>query len=155
MRKEDGKKTAFVTELGLFQYNCLYFGLINTPSIFTQCMNQLLNGASEFVTAYLDDIICYSPDFATHLIHLHNLFDIIRKARMKLQKSKCSFFCKKVKYLGHVVTKDNILPDPYKVKCILELTQPTSIKGVRSPIRMTSYYHRYIPKICRDSIFFD
>ncbi len=67
MRKEDREKTAFVTEQGLFHYNCLSFGLTNAPSIFTQCMAKLLNGVSEFAIVYLDDIICSSSDFASHL----------------------------------------------------------------------------------------
>ncbi len=117
------------------------------PSIFKQCMAKLLNKASEFEIAYLDDIICYSSDFASHLIHLQDLFDRIRKAGMKLQKSKCSFLHDEVKYLGHVITNDGILPDPDKIKVIQELTPTTSVKGVRSLIGMTSYYHyiHYIP----------
>ncbi len=64
------------------------------------------NGTLRIVTDYrklnditntLDDIICYNPDFATHRTHLDNLFYRIRKASMKLQKSKCSFLCEKVK----------------------------------------------------------
>ncbi len=41
MCKEDREKTPFVTEQGLFQYNCLSFGLTNAPNIFTQYMARL------------------------------------------------------------------------------------------------------------------
>ncbi len=40
---------------------------------------------------------------------------------------------------------DGILPDQDKIKVIQELTSPTSVKGVRSSIGMTSYYRHYIP----------
>ncbi len=108
-------------------------------------MAKLLDGASEFAISYLDDIICYSSDFTSHLTHLQDLFDRIRKTGMKLQKSKYSFLHDEVKYLGHVITNDGILPDPNKIKVIKELTPPKSVKGVRSLIGMTSYYRPYIP----------
>ena len=79
MNKESKNKTAFLCEEGLFESNVLSFGLCNAPSTFQQCMAKLLNGASAYATAYLDDVIVFSPDLDSHITHLEDIFQPYQK----------------------------------------------------------------------------
>ena len=138
-------KTAFVCEEGLFSFERLSFGLSTAPSIFQECMSKLLNGAGAYATSYLDDLIVHSKTFSEHISHLQDIFDRIRRANMKLQKTKCTFLREEVPYLGHIITRNGIKPDMGKIKAIQELDAPKTVKEVRAFVGMTSYYRRYIP----------
>jgi len=67
---------------------------------------------------YLDDVLVYSRTFDAHLEHLRLVFDRFREAGLKLKPSKCHFGQKKVKFPGHVISKDGVRPDPVLLKSI-------------------------------------
>ncbi len=54
-------KTAFIWEYGLYEFNCMPFGLCNAPGTFQREMNTVLKDVLyEFTLVYLDDIIVFS-----------------------------------------------------------------------------------------------
>ena len=50
-----------------------------------------------------------------HLIHLQQVFDRLLQAGLKLQPKKCQFLKPEVQYLGHIVSRQGISPDPAKI----------------------------------------
>ena len=73
---------------------------------------------------YLDDVLVYSRTFDAHLEHLRLAFDRFREAGLKLKPSKCYFGQKKVKVLGHVISKDGVLPVPIKSVLLRSIQSP-------------------------------
>ena len=145
MQEADKPKTAFVCFKGLFEFNVLPFGLCAAPPVFQDLMNKVLKHAlNKFAFAYLDDIIIYSPDLETHLEHLQYIFNCLREAGLKLKLSKCDFGVDQVNYLGHVISKEGIQPDPAKIGVINNLKRPYTVREVRSFLGMASYYRRFI-----------
>ena len=67
---EDRPKTAFTSPMGLFQFTRMPFGLQGAPATFQRMVDKLLDGLSDFASAYLDDIIIYSDNWKDHLSHL-------------------------------------------------------------------------------------
>ena len=67
---------------------------------------------------YLDDTNVFSRIFKDHIQHLHEVFTRIRKARLKLNLEKCTFWMKRLPFLGHVIEAKGILPDPEKIIAI-------------------------------------
>jgi hypothetical protein len=57
---------------------------------------------------YLDDVILFSKTIKDHLNHLRTVFDLLRKAGLKIKPSKCIFLQTEVEYLGHIFTKEDI-----------------------------------------------
>ena len=54
--KEDRHKTTFVTEWGCFQYTMIYFGLKNTPVIFSRVVvASFKDFIQNFLQVYMDD----------------------------------------------------------------------------------------------------
>jgi hypothetical protein len=133
INEADKHKTAFICELGLFEFNRMPFGLTNSPSTFQRAMNNIFkNELYKFVLVYLDDIIIYSKTFDDHLIHLRNVFELLLSAGLRLNRTKCEFFKNKIDYLGYIVSIDGIAPNTKKMESITSYPEPTNQKGLGS-----------------------
>ena len=136
--------TAWRCHLGLFQFKRLPMGLKNSPAMFQRLMETVLHGLTfKFCLIYLDDIIVYSKSFSEHLHHLKDVFDRLQNAGLKLHPQKCSFAKKEIKYLGHIVSKDGITPDPAKVEAIRNYPSPRNLKQLRAWLGMSGYYRKF------------
>ena len=71
-----------------------------------------------------------------HLNDLQETFDILRSYNMKLNPSKCVFEVTAGKFLGFIVSQRGIEVNPEKVRTILELEPPRTVKAVQ--IRLQS-----------------
>ena len=87
------------------------------PAYYQRLTNEVL-APFDFAFGYLDDILIYSPDVATHLKHLEMIFQRLREVDLKLKMEKCSFLKKHIQYLGHMVSGDRIKPVPQKLSSI-------------------------------------
>lgn len=141
----DRAKTAFCTPFGLFEFNRMPFGLCNSPSTFQRLMERIFGDQSfQSLLLYLDDIIIFSTSFDEHLKRLELVFNRLHSNHLKLKPSKCQFFQREVKYLGHVVSASGVATDPDKVKAVAEWRQPTTTKELRSFLGFASYYRRFV-----------
>ena len=70
------EKPAFTTRSGLWKWKVLPFGLTSAPTTFQRLMEQVLHGLhGKTLLLYLDDVIVISPDFASHLKRLEDVFE--------------------------------------------------------------------------------
>ena len=77
---DDIKKTSFrAGSSGLYEFNCMHFGLSNAGSSFCTLMEQCL-GDQQFVTLllYLDDICIFAPDASTMLDQIEFIFNWLK-----------------------------------------------------------------------------
>ena len=150
MAEKDKAKTAFVCFRGLFEFNVMPFGLSSAPPIFQELMDKVLGPTkNQFAIAYLDDILIYSKTEKEHVQHIREIFRRLDEAGLKLKPSKCDFFKKEVRYLGHVLSADGVKPDPDKVSVIRQLRIPNTVREIRSVVGMASYYRKFIPNFSR------
>ena len=96
---------------------------------------------------YLDDIIIFSQDAASHIERLEAVFKKLAKAGLKLKPSKCEFFKKRIKYLGHIVYDEGVSTDPQKVEAVLNWPVPRTVYDVRALLGFVGYYRRFIKRI--------
>ena len=122
MNEHDKEKTAFACHRGLFKFNVMPFGLSNASAVFQELMAVVLQGIGTFSIAYLDDILVFSPTLEDHLKHLDIVFDRLRQHDLKLKLKKCMFLESETQYLGFIINKDGIKPEPKKVEAIRSLT---------------------------------
>lgn len=138
-------KTAFSTPYGHYKFKQMPFGLNNAPATFQRLIDKVLNdlqGVELFV--YLDDIVIYSSSLTEHAHKFNKLADRLRAANLKLQPDKCEFFRKKINYLGHVIGKAGVKPDPGKIKAVKKFPQPKNAKNVKQFLALAGYYRRFI-----------
>ena len=146
------EKTAFQTSNGLYEFLVMPFWLCNAPATFQQLIQQVLSGMGNdhpFCCAYIDDILVYSDNVEQHIQHLQQVFLCLRSVGLLLHPKKCRFAEPSVSYLGHIVSKDGILPDPGKVSAVQQFPVPTTVKGVRQFLGLASYYRRFVPNFAK------
>jgi hypothetical protein len=85
----------------------------------------LMNGIfrdylDKFVIVFLDDILIYSKSEEEHEKHLRMVLQVLREHQLYAKLSKCSFYQRKIHYLGHIISKEGIAVDPKKIKSIEE-----------------------------------
>ena len=130
----------------LYEFNVMPFGLTNAPATFQRFMDIVLAGLKwKSLLVYLDDICIFSRTFDSHLADVQEVFNRIRNAGLKLKPTKCHFFQKEIKYLGHIVNADGILPSPDKLKAIADMLTPDSAARVQSFLGLVGYYRKFIP----------
>ena len=93
---------------------------------------------------YLDDVLVFDSSFKEHLTNLQVVFEVIRKAGLKLNPKKCVFAETKVKFLGYELSGDSLAPDSEKVSAIEEFPKPVDISSLRSVLGMMGYYRRFV-----------
>ena len=121
-------------------------GLVNAPATFQRLMQKVMGDLHlKECLLYLDDIIVFSSSFQEHLQRLDRVFERLYDAGLKLKPSKCQFLQEKVKYLGHVVSKEGIQTDPDKVAALKDWPIPRSIKDLRRFLGFSSFYRRFVP----------
>ena len=143
---EDQEKTAFRTPFGLYKYKVLPFGLVNAPAVFVETMTKVFQGRGlgEYVVCYLDDILVYSKSPEEHLVHLESVLQTLSDNKLFAQLPKCHFNTDSVEYLGHIVSREGIKPDPKKTEAVKNWPRPQNIKDIRSFLGLANYFRRFI-----------
>jgi hypothetical protein len=83
---------AFASTQGLFTFNYMPFGLCNAGATFQRVIERIINGVDNS-TAYIDDLLTYSNDFDSHLIHLRNILERLKQCNVKVKTTKCKIAC--------------------------------------------------------------
>ena len=143
--KDSRAKTAFVMPFGKYEFLMVPFGLAQTPAYFQLLMNQVLEGLT-FAMTYLDNIIIFSNSEEEHLLHLEDVFCQLRKAGIKMKRSKCDFFKSKIHYLGHLISEHEIGPLLDKLDSIKNMPAPKCMKKVKQFLGLTGYYRKFVPR---------
>ncbi len=121
------------------------FGLNNAPATFQRLMNKVLRQyIGKFVQVYLNNVIIYSNNLDEYKRHIKAVLEKIRKVNLKLKLSKCQWFQTELKFVGHLVGRNGIRPDPRNVKKIENTEVPKNTTKLRRFLGMAQYYRQYI-----------
>ena len=130
-----------VEPLGFYECKRMPFGLTNTPATFQRLMETCLGDLNlHWCIIYLDDIVIFSKDPASHLKRLEAVFQKLEKAGLKLKPSKCELFWWQIAYLGHVISAQGVATEKGKIDNIKNWLTPTTITEVQSFLRFMGYY---------------
>lgn len=138
--------TAFVTPQGQYEYLRLPFGICNSPSIFARYISELFRELIDQgkISIYLDDIMIATETVAENLDTLEQVFKVLVDSLVDLKMAKCSFLQSQIEYLGYVVSKDGIKPNPENIAAVLQYPIPNSAKQVQSFLGLASYFRRFV-----------
>jgi hypothetical protein len=131
IRASDIPKTAFSTRYGLYEYLVMSFGLTNAPAYFMYLMNSVfMPELDKFMVVFIDDILVYSRNEEEHAGHLHVVLQRLREHRLYVELSKCDFWLKEIKFLGHTISQKGIAVDPDKVQEVMNWKPPITVRQI-------------------------
>ena len=118
MVEEDQKKTAFTTSQGLYCYKGK-----------EEWMDDMFSKQTRRnMEVCVDDMFVKSKEEFAHLDHLQETFTTLKQYQMKLNSSECTFRVASRKFLGFMVSERGIEANLEKVRAILDMTLPKTVK---------------------------
>ena len=132
MSPDDEEKTAFITPHGLYCYKVMPFGLKNAGATYQRLMTKIFKPLiGHSVEVYIDAIVVKSKTREQHILHLQEVFYLLRQYGMKLNPSKCAFAVSADKFLGFMVSQRGIEVSPDQVKAVMETPPPRNKKELQ------------------------
>ena len=142
IREGDEWKTTFRTKYGSF---VMPFGLSNAPGAFQCFMNDVFADMLDVcVVVYLDDILIYSSDKATHRKQVKEVLRRLRKHGLYAKPEKCEFDRESVEYLGYILSPAGLTMASDKIQTIQDWPEPRRVKDIQSFLGFANFYRRFI-----------
>ena len=137
--------TAFVCPFGLFNFERMSQGLTNSPMTFQRLMEKCV-GDMNFreLLVYLDDIIIHASTLEQAEERLIKTLHRLRAFGLKVDPSKCKFFQKSVKHLGHIVSENGVQPDPDKISALTTWPYPSTLRDLKKFLGFTGYFRQFV-----------
>ena len=98
------------------------------------------------IEIYVDDTVVKSKVVFEHLGDLGSTFNVLRKHKLRLNASKCSFGIGSGKFLGYMVTHRGIEVNLDQIKAINDLNPPRNAKEVQKLTRMIAALNQFISR---------
>lgn len=150
MSPQDIPKTAFNVEHGHFEFLRMPMGLKNSPSTFQRVMDNVLRELQNTIClVYLDDIIVFSTSLQEHMVNLEKVFQKLRESNFKIQMDKSEFLKLETAYLGHIISREGIKPNPDKISAIQNYPLPKTPTEIKRFLGLIGYYRKFIPNFAR------
>lgn len=121
----DQEKTALLTSTRNYHYRVMSFGLKNTGATYQRMVTRMFKPQlRKNVKAYINDMVIKSFHVSDHLDDLGSVFTMLKKRKLCLNASKCSFGVSSGKFLGYMITQRGIKVNPNHIKAINDLHPP-------------------------------
>lgn len=142
---EDRPKTAFITPMGLYEWDRMLFGLCNAPGTF-QCLMEVCLVDQNFQTllTYLDNVFVFSYDFQSHPTNLELGFQRLALHGLELKPTRCHLFQSTVQYLGHMLSEEGVTPVMEKLQAVADRSRPLTVRELRSFFNLVGYHRHFI-----------
>ena len=125
------ERTDFVTLIGNYHYKFMPFGLKNARATYQRMMTRMFKPQlGKNIEIYINDMVVKSKVKSEHVNDLGNIFAILKKHKLRLYTSKCSFGVESGKFLSYMVTHRRIKVNPDQIKAINNLQPPRNPKKV-------------------------
>ena len=82
-------------------------------------------------------------DVEVHRTHVHQVLTLMRKHKLCANLKKCIFAASEIPFLGCIVGKQGVRPDPEKIKAITDWPVPVDVKELRKFLGLSAYLHKY------------
>ena len=100
----------------------------------------------KIVEVYIDDMLVKSLQEENHIADLLQVFNILRESRLRLNASKCTFGVSSGKFLGHIVSRRGIEPNPDQIAALVDSVKLRNIKKVQRLTGMVTALGRFISR---------
>nr|GEZ74084.1 reverse transcriptase domain-containing protein [Tanacetum cinerariifolium] len=95
--------------------------------------------------AYVDDMVIKRNDEKVLIEDIVETFDNLQRMNMKLNLQKCSFGVEEGKFLGYMVTSEEIRDNPKKTNVIVDMQSLRTLKEMQSLSGKLAALKRFLP----------
>ena len=99
------------------------------------------------IEVYIDDVVVKSKLEYEYVNDLKNIFEILRRHKLRLNASKCSFRVGLGKFWGYMVTHHRIEVNLDQIKAINNVLPPWNPIGVQKLTGMIATLNRFISQL--------
>ena len=122
------------------------FSLKNAGATYQRMVTRMFKVQIEKnVKAYIDDMVVKSKQVSEQK-DLKDIFLVLRKHKLRLNASKCSFGVSSGKFLGYMIMHRGIEVNPNQISFINDLHTPWNPKEVQKLTGMTATLNRFIAR---------
>ena len=114
------KLCTFNTPFGRYMFKRLPFGLSSSQDIFQRIMSEMFHDI-EGVEVEVNDLLIWGESEEQHDTRLTQVLERARHRNLKLNKSKRQIKKDAITYIGHILSKDGLKPDPKKTEAIINM----------------------------------
>ena len=126
----------------------MLFGLCNATATFQRLIAQALKNVTKkygnLIMCYVDDVVIATQMLEDHVERLNEVFTCMKQAGLKCKPSKCEILRASIKYLGRLVDKHGVRPDPEAVEAVLTWKAPKTDTQLMSFLGFANYYREFI-----------
>ncbi|XP_075083415.1 uncharacterized protein LOC142167154 [Nicotiana tabacum] len=144
-----------IIEILKANFDCFAW-LKNDGATYQRLVNKMFrHQIGKSMEVYIDDMLVKYLSAGSHLTHLQETFDILRKYNIKLNPEKCAFGVGSGTFLGLLVSQRRIELNPDKIKAIEDIhDQSTCLKDVQRLIGRLPALSRFISRSSKKCHYF-
>lgn len=122
------------------------FGLRNAAATFQKLIaGDVTPGLGHCVKGYIDDLVVFSKDMQSHLLHLRLVLERLRQHDLCAAPEKCYVATQEEDYLGHRISSSGNRPLERHLVQIKNQQAPTNRKELHCLLGVTNWIREYIP----------
>ncbi|XP_027101128.1 uncharacterized protein [Coffea arabica] len=148
MVDKNREKTSFITEEGTYCYRTMPFGLKNAGATYQCLVNKLFqNQIGKSMEVYVDDMIVKSRTDQRLVSDLREILDILWESRMRLNPKKCTFGVRSGRFLGFLVSREDIRANSDKLQAIIDMAPPRNTEKCQRAFADLKAYLAELPTL--------
>ena len=106
-----------------------------------QALTSVTKKYGNLIMCYVDDVVISTPTLEDHIERLDEVFTCMKQAGLKCKPSKCEILRDSIKYLGRLVDKHGVRPDPEAVDAVLTWKAAKTDTQLMSFLGFANYYY--------------
>ena len=138
--------TAFITQMGLYQYMRVPMGLKGAVSYFQRALATTIFAGLLYVICmlYIDDVLVYGSTDDVFLDNLRTVFQRVSDHNARLNPRKSRFAVESVEFTGHTLTSEGVSFSRSKIQDVLDFPRPTTMKQLKGFLGLVNYFRDHI-----------
>ena len=109
-----------------------------------QALTSVTKKYGNLVMCYVDDVMIATPTLEYHIVRMDEVLACIKIAGLKCKPSKCEIIKDSIKYLGRMVDKHGIRPNPDAAEAVLSWKSSKAEHQLMSFSGFANYYREFI-----------
>lgn len=137
VHSDDRHKLTVVTHRGQKSFNVVVMKYKNFPAYVQRQIDRVLRAQRKFARVYIDDIVIFSRTLQEHLLHLREVFDVLKTNNIFIKPGKAFIEYPSIRLLSQKVDSLGLVISEDKLAAIAKLKFPTSLRQLETYLGFT------------------